>query len=75
MHPFSRAQEWSCVLNAAKMEQIFSKPFIASLEGHFDSMGVLVKSEEALFSECHGEQVALVMAGAHYGVPKSPMVF
>ena len=48
MHPFSRARERSRALNAAKMERIFSKPFVASLEGHVDSVGVLAKKPGSL---------------------------
>lgn len=48
MHPFSRARERNRALNAAKMERIFSKPFVASLEGHVDSVGVLAKKPRAL---------------------------
>lgn len=48
MHPFSRARERNRALNAAKMERIFSKPFLASLEGHVDSVGVLAKKPGSL---------------------------
>ena len=54
MHPFSPAWEWSCALNAAKMEQIFSKPFIVSLEGHINSVGMLVKKPSSLNVVAHG---------------------
>lgn len=30
-------------LNAAKMDRMFAKPFIASLEGHIDAVEVLCK--------------------------------
>ncbi|KAH8995065.1 WD40 repeat-like protein [Lactarius hatsudake] len=40
LHPFSRARERIRALNAAKMERIFSKPFIAALEGHSDAVEV-----------------------------------
>ncbi|KAN0120460.1 WD40 repeat-like protein [Russula decolorans] len=40
-HPFARARERTRALNAAKMERMFSKPFIAALEGHADAVEVL----------------------------------
>ncbi|KAF8516564.1 WD40 repeat-like protein, partial [Hysterangium stoloniferum] len=43
MHPFSKARERNRALVAVKMERMFSKPFVASLEGHVDSVGVLVR--------------------------------
>ena len=33
MHPFARARERMRALNAAKMERIFAKPFVAALGG------------------------------------------
>jgi len=48
MHPFSRARERNRALVAVKMERIFSKPFIASLEGHVDSVGVLARKPGSL---------------------------
>jgi len=41
MHPLSRARERKRALNASKMERMFSKPFIASFEGHEDSVECL----------------------------------
>ncbi|KAF9238927.1 WD40 repeat-like protein [Melanogaster broomeanus] len=43
MHPFARARERMRALNAAKMDRMFAKPFIASLEGHIDAIEVLCK--------------------------------
>ncbi|KAF8491406.1 WD40-repeat-containing domain protein [Gautieria morchelliformis] len=48
MHPFSRARERNRALTAAKMERIFSKPFVASLEGHSDTVGVIARKPGAL---------------------------
>ncbi|KAG8847761.1 rRNA-processing protein sof1 [Serendipita sp. 411] len=38
LHPLSRARERKRALNASKMERMFSKPFVASFEGHEDSV-------------------------------------
>ncbi|KAF8492033.1 hypothetical protein F5888DRAFT_1619439, partial [Russula emetica] len=40
-HPFARARKRTRALNAAKMERMFSKPFIAALKGHADAVEVL----------------------------------
>lgn len=48
MHPFSRARERTRALNAAKMERIFAKPFVASLEGHVDAVEVMCRKPKSL---------------------------
>lgn len=48
MHPFSKARERNRALNAVKMERMFAKPFLASLEGHVDSVGVLARKPGTL---------------------------
>lgn len=48
LHPFSRARERIRALNAAKMERMFSKPFIASLEGHSDAVEVLERRPNSI---------------------------
>lgn len=48
MHPFARARERTRALNAAKLERIFAKPFVASLEGHIDAIEVLVRRPNSL---------------------------
>lgn len=42
-HPFSRAREFQRAFNAAKLQKIFAKPFVASLPGHSDGISVLAK--------------------------------
>ncbi|KAG6329026.1 hypothetical protein ID866_10062, partial [Astraeus odoratus] len=48
MHPFSRARERMRALNAAKMERMFAKPFLAALEGHIDAIEVLCRKPGTL---------------------------
>ena len=48
MHPFARARERTRALNAAKIERMFAKPFVASLEGHSDAVEVLVRRPKSL---------------------------
>ena len=48
MHPFSRARERTRALNAAKMDRMFSKPFVDALEGHVDAVEVLCRRPGSL---------------------------
>lgn len=34
VHPMAQAREYVRALNATKLERVFAKPFIASLDGH-----------------------------------------
>lgn len=54
MHPFARARERTRALNAAKLEKIFAKPFVDSLEGHVDAVEVLVKKPGSLTTIASG---------------------
>ena len=54
MHPFSRARERTRALNAAKMERMFAKPFIASLEGHVDAVEVMVRKPDSVTDVASG---------------------
>lgn len=48
MHPFARARERTRALNAAKLERMFAKPFVASLEGHVDAVETMARKPETL---------------------------
>ena len=48
MHPFARARERMRALNAAKMERMFAKPFVAALDGHVDAVEVLSRKPGSL---------------------------
>ncbi|KAJ7198773.1 WD40 repeat-like protein [Mycena pura] len=54
MHPFARVRERTRALNAAKMDRMFSKPFIASLEGHVDAVEVMAKQPGSLTTVASG---------------------
>ena len=54
MHPFSRARERTRALNAAKMDRMFAKPFVASLEGHVDAVEVLCRRPGSLTDMASG---------------------
>jgi WD repeat and SOF domain-containing protein 1 len=54
MHPFARARERIRALNAAKMDRIFAKPFIGSIEGHIDAVEVLARQRGSLTTVASG---------------------
>lgn len=45
LHPFARTREYTRAVTAAKLERMFAKPFVASLEGHGDGIYCLTKDE------------------------------
>ncbi|KNC86951.1 DDB1- and CUL4-associated factor 13 [Sphaeroforma arctica JP610] len=58
-HPFEKAREYTRAMNATKMERMFAKPFIASLDGHRDGVYCMAKHPTLLTSlisgACDGE--------------------
>ncbi|KAG6832256.1 hypothetical protein H0H87_002152 [Tephrocybe sp. NHM501043] len=54
MHPFARARERTRALNAAKMDRLFAKPFVDSLEGHVDAVEVLARQPGSLTTVASG---------------------
>nr|BAA91955.1 unnamed protein product [Homo sapiens] len=55
LHPFEVPREYVRALNATKLERVFAKPFLASLDGHRDGVNCLAK---------HPEKLATVLSGA-----------
>ncbi|XP_072266907.1 DDB1- and CUL4-associated factor 13 [Pyxicephalus adspersus] len=59
LHPFEVPREYTRALNATKLERVFAKPFVASLDGHRDGISCMAKhpkSLSTLFSgSCDGE--------------------
>ncbi|KAM0753136.1 WD40 repeat-like protein, partial [Meredithblackwellia eburnea MCA 4105] len=45
IHPFARQREYARAVTAAKLERMFSKPFVASLEGHGDGLYTMAKDD------------------------------
>ncbi|XP_034174607.1 DDB1- and CUL4-associated factor 13 [Osmia lignaria lignaria] len=58
LHPFDAAREYTRALNAVKLEKVFAKPFVESLEGHKDGVSCLCK---------HPSQLSIVISGAFDG--------
>jgi DDB1- and CUL4-associated factor 13 len=54
MHPFARSRERIRAVNAVKMERMFAKPFVASLEGHVDAVEVLARRPDSLSAIASG---------------------
>ncbi|KAF9510899.1 hypothetical protein BS47DRAFT_1395568 [Hydnum rufescens UP504] len=48
VHPFAKARERVRTLNAVKIEQMFTRPFLASLEGHVDGVNAVVRKPHSL---------------------------
>ena len=48
LHPFQRAREFVRALNAAKLDKIFSKPFLYSLNEPTDCVKSLAKNKNSL---------------------------
>uniref|UniRef100_A0A8C7ZZS5 DDB1- and CUL4-associated factor 13 n=1 Tax=Oryzias sinensis TaxID=183150 RepID=A0A8C7ZZS5_9TELE len=59
LHPFEVAREYTRALNATKLERVFAKPFLASLDGHRDGVNCLAKHTTSLSTllsgSCDGE--------------------
>ncbi|PWN46928.1 WD40 repeat-like protein [Violaceomyces palustris] len=48
LHPFDKPREYTRALNAAKLDRLFAKPFVAALEGHIDGIYSLAKDSKRL---------------------------
>ncbi|CAB1334194.1 unnamed protein product [Coregonus sp. 'balchen'] len=59
LHPFEVPREYTRALNATKLERVFSKPFLASLDGHRDGVNCMAKHPKSLSTilsgSCDGE--------------------
>ncbi|XP_045467250.1 DDB1- and CUL4-associated factor 13 [Harmonia axyridis] len=58
LHHFEAAREYTRALNAVKLERVFAKPFVASLDGHTDGLSCLAK---------HPTQLSQLLSGAFDG--------
>jgi WD repeat and SOF domain-containing protein 1 len=48
LHPFESAREYQRAVNAVKLDNIFARPFIGSLEGHSDVVQCMMKHPTSL---------------------------
>jgi len=51
-HPFEAEREYTRAVNAVKLERVFAKPFIGSLDGHRDGLTCLAKHPASLATVC-----------------------
>jgi WD repeat and SOF domain-containing protein 1 len=58
LHPFESSREYVRALNAVKLERVFAKPFIGSLDGHKDDIMCVIK---------HPERLSLIASGSADG--------
>ncbi|VDO29705.1 unnamed protein product [Haemonchus placei] len=56
--PFRAQTEYTRALNATKLERVFAKPFVASLDGHVEGVHILAK---------HPNRPSIVLSGARDG--------
>lgn len=54
LHPFEAAREYVQALNAVKLERVFAKPFLGSLDGHRDGVSCFAKHPSSLSSLTSG---------------------
>ena len=54
LHPFEVPREYIRALNATKLERVFAKPFLASLDGHRDGVNCLAKNPKSLATVLSG---------------------
>ena len=54
VHPFARQRERMRALNAAKLDRIFAKPFVGSLDGHVEAVEVLARRPKSLSEVASG---------------------
>ncbi|CAI5442638.1 unnamed protein product [Caenorhabditis angaria] len=59
--PFRAQTEYTRALNATKLERVFAKPFVASLDGHVDGVQVLAK---------HPSRPSTILSGSRDGQVK-----
>lgn len=54
LHPFAKAREYTRALTAAKMDKMFAKPFVDSLEGHNDGVYCMSRDPDRLGTVASG---------------------
>ena len=59
LHPFEAPREYTRALNAVKLERVFAKPFVGSLDGHTDGVNCISRHPRSLSvllsGSCDGE--------------------
>jgi len=55
LHPLQAPREYVRAVNSVKLERVFAKPFLGSLDGHRDGISVLCK---------HPQRLSVMLSGA-----------
>lgn len=59
LHPLEAPREYTRALNAVKLERVFAKPFVGSLDGHTDGVNCITRHPRSLSvllsGSCNGE--------------------
>lgn len=59
LHPLEGPREYTRALNAVKLERVFAKPFVSSLDGHTDGVNCIARHPRSLSvllsGSCDGE--------------------
>ncbi|CAA9994142.1 unnamed protein product [Nesidiocoris tenuis] len=54
LHPLEAPREYTRALNAVKLDRVFAKPFLGSLDGHTEGISVLAKRPDSLSTIASG---------------------
>ncbi len=61
LHPLETPREYTRAMNAVKLDRVFAKPFISSLDGHRDAINCMGKHPSKLAwlysGACDGEAI------------------
>ncbi|CAI2369405.1 unnamed protein product [Moneuplotes crassus] len=60
LNPFQEAREYQRALNAAKVEKIFSKPFLAALDTHTDGITTMAKNVNSMVDFVTGDHEGII---------------
>lgn len=68
LHPLEAPREYTRALNAVKLERVFAKPFVGSLDGHTDGVNCISRHPRSLSvllsGSCDGE-VGISLSSLH----------
>ena len=68
LHPFEAEREYQRALNAVKLERVFAKPFLGSMDGHRDGLTCLAKHPKVVPSLHSTESSIHVSVSVHSGL-------
>ena len=68
LHPFEAEREYQRALNAVKLERVFAKPFLGSMDGHRDGLTCLAKHPKVVLALQLTEMLFLVSVSVHSGL-------